>query len=98
MFLLIPAIFIFLLIAYIYLNELSLLIEIIIYILIIAIAFLTFFLYQKIKEDIKQQEINSLEAEIIALKKRAKKSEDEVLKQRYQKQIEAIKKEIDLKR
>jgi len=97
MFLLIPAIFIFLLFAYIYLNDLSLITEIIIYILISAISLLSLFLYKKVKDDLKSQEINALEAEIVSLKKRFQKTEDEDLKQRYQKQIESIQKEIDSK-
>ena len=97
MFLLIPAIFIFLLLAYIYLNDVSLVNEIIIYTLIVAIILLTYLLYKKIQADLKQQEINKLQAEIFALEKRAKNTQDEVLKQRYLKQIESINKEIDSK-
>ena len=97
MFLLIPAIFIFLLLAYLYLNDVSLVNEIIIYTLIVAIILLTYLLYKKIQADLKQQEINKLQAEIFALEKRAKNTQDEVLKQRYLKQIESINKEIDSK-
>jgi len=97
MFILIPAIFIFLLLSYIYLNDISLAMEIIIYILIVLIAFLSIVLYKKIQTDLKFQEINGLESEISDLEKRLKNTEDEVLKKRYYNQIDSIKKEIDSK-
>lgn len=97
MFILIPAIFIFLLLSYLYLNEVSLVVKSVIYILIIVIVLLSFLLYKKIKSDIKLQEINALDAEVIALQKRLENTEDDSLKERYKKQIDTIKKEINSK-
>jgi len=97
MFILIPAIIIFLLLSYTYLNEVSFFTEVFIYILSILIVAITFILYRKIKQDLKLQEINALQAELLSYEKKLKQTEDKSLKIRYQKQINAIKKELDLK-
>lgn len=72
MFIIIPFIIIFLLYAYIALNDVSKTTEIIIYISMGTIILGSFLLARKIKNDMKQQEINSIKIEIYELEQKLK--------------------------
>ena len=97
MFILIPVIFIFLLLSYIYLNNLSKFTQGFIYILIVIIILISSYLYKKIKNDLKQQEINALDAELLTLKKKLQTTEDEKEKNTVKRKINSVKEEIRLK-
>ncbi len=97
MFLLIPAIIIFLLLSYIYLNQPSVVTQGIIYLFIFLIIYVSLKLYRKIKKDLKLQEINALESELLALKKRLQNTEDEIQKNTLQRKINALENEIQSK-
>jgi len=97
MFILIPAIIIFLLLSYLYLNDVGIVGEVIIYILIVLVIIVAFKLYYKIKKDLKQQEINSIQMEINDLINRLNNLQDDKQKDFIQNKIELLKKEIKTK-
>lgn len=97
MFILIPAIIIFLLLSYIYLNNPSVITQGFIYFLIVCIVFISLYLYKKIKSDLKLQELNALEAELKALEKKLLNTDDEKQKNMLQRKIESIQNEIKSK-
>ncbi len=71
MFVLIPLIIIFLSIAYINLNEnISIYLEIFLYILMIAVTTLSVILYKNIQINLKEQENNKIRLEIYQLKQK----------------------------
>jgi len=97
MFILIPAIIIFLLLSYLYLNDVSFIGQIIVYISIVLVIIIAFKLYYKIKKDLKQQEINSIQMEINDLINRLNNLQDDKQKDFIQNKIELLKKEIKVK-
>jgi amino acid permease len=97
MFILIPAIIIFLLLSYSYFNDISTISKGFIYFLCVLIVVASLYLYKKIKQNLKQQEINALEGEIVSLEKKLQIAEDEKEKNRLQRQINSIKDEIQSK-
>lgn len=97
MFILIPAIIIFLLLSYLYLNDVGIVEEIVVYVLIVLVVIIAFKLYYKIKRDLKQQEINSIQMEINELVYRLNNLQDDKQKDFIQNKIELLKKEIKTK-
>jgi hypothetical protein len=82
MFILIPIVIIFLASAYIYANDdISIYLEIFIYIFIAFIAFASLYITKFIKNDLKQQEKNITILEINKLKIQLKNTKDEKIQQ-----------------
>lgn len=97
MFILIPAIIIFLLLSYLYLNDLSIGGQVFIYTLVFFVMAISLFLYKSIKKDMLQQEIHRLEADVLALEKKMLEMEDQKRKQQILNKIEQLQQEIELK-
>jgi predicted ATPase len=90
MFLLIPAIIVFLLLAYVYLNEMSIYGQILVYGFCLFIIAATVYLYKGIKKDMHQQEINKIENEILTLKKRVQNTTSQENKQAFEQKIKFL--------
>jgi beta-lactamase regulating signal transducer with metallopeptidase domain len=98
LFIIVPLIIIFLAFAYLELNEnISLIEEIIVYSIVVGVVFISIRLYNKVKNDVKLQEINALRFEYNELMNKYKQSKDEEYKKNLTIKIEKIKKEIDEK-
>jgi hypothetical protein len=98
LFIIVPLIIIFLAFAYLELNEnISLIEEIIVYSIVIGVVFISIRLYNKVKNDVKLQEINALKFEYNELINKFNQSNDEEYKKNLNIKIENIKKEIDEK-
>jgi len=87
MFTIVPLIIIFLCSAYLYLNNVSFIVTILIYIFEVSLVVGSFYLYKKIKQDLDDQEINKIKQEINDLKKRKNSSDDEILKNSLENKI-----------
>ena len=95
MFILIPAVIIFLCVAYLSVNDdLSIYTELIIYFLMIVISFISLFLYKNIRKNMKQQEINKIKIEIYELEKKLKNATDETYIKTINDKINRLKNEI----
>lgn len=77
MFVIVPAIIIFLCSAYLYLNDTSIFTKIIIFGTIFTTISISVYLYKLIQKDLKQQEINSIQVEINKLIEQLNKAIDE---------------------
>jgi len=97
MFILVPAIIIFLLLSYLHLNEVGFVAEILVYSLIIFVAGVSLFLYKTLKSDFLQQEVHRLEADIALLENRLKNTQEKNKKKQIEFKIEQIQNEIDSK-
>ncbi len=97
MFILIPAIIIFLLLTYLYLNDVSVVGQVFIYTLVFFVLGITLFLYKSIKKDMLQQEVHRLEADVLALEKKIIETTDQKRKQQILNKIEQLQQEIELK-
>ena len=97
MFLFIPAIVIVLLLAYLYLNDVSTAGSIVIYIFIVLVIVIPVYLYKNIQDDMKLQEINKISAEISTLKKKLSLCEDEKEKASLELKIKHLHEEISSK-
>jgi hypothetical protein len=98
LFIIVPLIIIFLAFAYLELNEnISLIEEIIVYSIVVGVVFISIRLYNKVKNDVKLQEINALKFEYNELINKFNQSNDEEYKKNLNIKIENIKKEIDEK-
>jgi len=95
MFLIVPAIIIFLAFSYLHLNEdVSIFMEIITYIFIMGVVALSFYTYTSIKKNLKQQELNKILLEIHNLQIKLKNTTSEDQKDRLQLQIKRLQKEV----
>ncbi len=65
---------------------------------IFLIIYVSLKLYRKIKKDLKLQEINALESELLVLKKRLNNIDDETQKSTLQRKINALENEIQSKK
>jgi len=89
MFIIVPAIIIFLAFSYLHLNEdVSMVVEIFIYFFIVGVIFLSLYIYKSIQKNLKQQEINKVLLEIHNLQNKLKNTQD-------LKEIELIKLKIN---
>ena len=95
MFILVPLALLFLCFAYLNLNVHGLYTEIFVYSLMIFIIFSTYLLYSKIQNNIKQQEINIINLEILELEDKVKKEIDTIKKDNYLHKISKLKSEIN---
>ncbi len=96
MFLIIPAIIIFLAFSYLHLNEdVSTVTEIIIYVFITSVVVLSFYTYSSIKKNLKQQELNKILLEIHNLQIKLKNTTSENQKDTLQLQITRLQKELN---
>ena len=87
MFTIVPLIIIFLCSAYIYLNDVSFIVTVLIYIFEIGLVTGSFYLYKKIKQDLDDQEINKLKQEIYELKQKIQNTDDDILKKSLENKI-----------
>jgi len=87
MFTIVPLIIIFLCSSYIYLNDVSMIVMILIYLFEIGLVIGTFSLYKKIKLDLKDQEQNKIKQEIYNLKQKVSNTNDEILKKSLENKI-----------
>ena len=95
MFIIIPFIIIFVLFAYLQINDnLSTLDIVITYGLMIITVIISLVTYIKIKNDFKEQEKNSLILEIYKLRKKHDHSENKDLKEKYQQKIDILEEEL----
>jgi uncharacterized membrane protein len=94
MFILIPVIIIFLLLTYLYLNEVGLVGQVFIYSLVFFVVAISLFLYKSIKKDMLQQKIHRLEADVLALEKKIMQTSDEIRKKQILNKIEQLQQEI----
>jgi septal ring factor EnvC (AmiA/AmiB activator) len=95
MFIIVPLIIIFLSTSYIYLNQTSILTDILVYIFDIAIVALTIWLYKKVQQDLKLQEINKLKEEIGQLETKLKNSTDEQHIKSFNHKISVLKNDLN---
>ena len=95
MFIIVPLILIFLLFSYMKLNNLSLFGEIVIYVLMVLIVYVSYYLFKKIKNDYKIQQQNTIKIEIQELEKKLHTTKDEQSKKAYIHKIDQLKKELD---
>ena len=96
MFILIPLVIIFFCFTYLKVNEdISTLVYIVVYVIIALTIIFTIYIYKKLKQDSKMQDINSLKQEINELIFRIKKCEDKNKIELLEKRIKTIQKEID---
>jgi len=96
MFILIPLVIVFLAYGYLQMNENSgLFVEIIVYAIIVSTIVFSYILYKKFKEDLIQQDINSLKVEINSIIARIKKSNNEEEKKLLEQRIHKLERQID---
>ena len=93
MFVIVPLIIIFLLSSYLYVNEVSVTMQITISSLIVGVVFISLYLYRSIQKNLQQQEINSIQIEINALKVKMQKLNDEKEKEYILHKIELLEEE-----
>jgi len=90
MFIIIPAIIIFLASSYLYLNDVSLLVQVLIYLFIVMIILFSLYIYIAIQKNLKQQEKNKIVIEINQLKQRIKNEDSENKKKILYRKIEKL--------
>ncbi len=95
MFIIIPLIFIFLLFSYLQINDdVSFELTMTIYGLMIAIAYFSYVIFKKVKNDFKAQERNAIIVELNHLQQKLSKETDEKLIHTYKHKIEILQKEL----
>jgi Ca2+/Na+ antiporter len=95
MFIIIPLIFIFLLFSYLQINDdVSFELTMTIYGLMIAIAYFSYVIFKKVKNDFKVQERNTIIAELNHLQQKLSKETDEKLIHTYKHKIEMLQEEL----
>ena len=96
MFLIVPAIIIFLAFSYLYVNdEISIMMQVFIYLFIVAIILFTFAIYKAIQRNLKQQEFNKILLEIHQLQKELKTCTKESQKEILNLKLEKLNNEIN---
>lgn len=95
MFILIPMIIVFLCSAYIYTNEVGVVTQIFLYSFMGFVVFLSLYLYKKIQQDLKQQEINKINQEIQTLTTKLNNTDDKNIKNHISSQIKALESDIN---
>jgi len=93
MFIIIPFVIIFLLYAYLKFNDLSSFGEIVVYLLMLAVIFLSYVIAKTVKKDFRQQQINSIQREIYTLEKKISQV-DETTQEHYKKEILLLQKDL----
>ena len=94
MFLIIPAIVIFLAFSYLHLNEnVSMFLEVSIYIFIISVISFSLYIYKAIRKNLKQQELNKILLEIHQLEQKLKRTTLENEKETINLQIKKLQEE-----
>lgn len=94
MFLIIPAIVIFLAFSYLHLNEnVSMFVEVFIYIFIISVISFSLYIYKAIRKNLKQQELNKVLLEIHQLEQKLKRTTLENEKETINLQIKKLQEE-----
>ena len=96
MFIIVPIIIIFLCLSYLYLNDTSMITDIIIYSTIFLTIFISFYLYNVIQKDLKQQEKNSIQLEINQLINKLNNTNDPLTIKSIKNKIDILGKEIDM--
>ena len=97
MFIIIPAIIIFLAFSYLHLNEdVSMVVEILIYTFMVLIVLLSLYIYRAIQKNLKQQELNKILLEIHQLEQKLRSSIQENQKETIYLQIKKLKEEAQL--
>ena len=97
MFIIIPAIIIFLAFSYLHLNEdVSMVVEILIYTFMVLIVLLSLYIYRAIQKNLKQQELNKILLEIHQLEQKLRSSIQENQKETIHLQIKKLKEEAQL--
>ncbi len=96
MFILIPLVIIFLCISYLQLNDnIGIYTQSFIYILILLTIVLSLYLYKKVKEDMKQQESNTIQLEINQLINKLATINDEKIKDAMTSKITHLQDELE---
>ena len=93
MFILIPIIIIFFLGAYLYMNETSIYTQAFIYSLMLLTIYISVYIYNSIKKNIHQQELNIIQLEINELLQKLSNSSDEQYIKSLKYKIEELQKE-----
>ena len=94
MFLIIPAIVIFLAFSYLHLNEnVSMFLEVSIYIFIISVISFSLYIYKAIRKNLKQQELNKILLEIHQLEQKLKRTNQENEQETINLQIKKLQEE-----
>ena len=93
MFIIIPAIIVFLCAAYLSLNEVSIYTEIFVYLLVITTITVSIYIYKQIQKNLIQQELNSIQREINSLDNKLINTKDEKIKTTLKSKIELLEKE-----
>ena len=94
MFLIIPAIIIFLAFSYLHLNEnVSMFVEVSIYIFIISVVSFSLYIYKAIRKNLKQQELNKILLEIHQLEQKLKRTNQENEQETINLQIKKLQEE-----
>jgi amino acid permease len=95
MFLIIPAIIVFLASSYLYVNDdVSMIIQGVIYFFIVIITLFSFYLYRSIQKNLQQQEHNKILLEINKLQLQLKNMKNEKEKRIFYQKIEKLEKEV----
>ena len=94
MFIIVPAIIVFLFLAYLSLNEVSIYTEIFIYLLIFITITISIYIYKYIQKNLIQQELNSIQREINSINEKLINTKDEKIKTTLKSKIELLKKEM----
>ena len=96
MFILIPLVIIFFCFAYLQVStDVSLIQYIVVYVIIAFTIMSSFYIVRKLKQDVKQQDINSMKQEINALILRIRSLKDEKQIELLEQRINTIQKEIN---
>ena len=95
MFILIPTIIIFLSLSHLHLNnDVGITTQIVLYLVMISTAFISLYLYKKVKNDMNIQDINSIKIEIQRLTKKLNSTKEENIKLGLMRKIELLQEEI----
>ena len=96
MFILIPTIIIFLSLSYLHLNnDVGITTQIVLYLVMISTAFISLYLYKKVKNDMNIQDINSIIIEIQRLTQKLNSTKEENIKLGLMRKIELLQQEIE---
>ena len=94
MFLIVPAIIIFLAFSYLHLNkDVSMVVQVLVYISILSIILLSLYIYKSIQKNLKQQELNKILLEIHHLEQKIKSSNNQSQKDTINLQIKKLQEE-----
>lgn len=97
MFIIVPAIIIFLAFSYLHLNkDVSMIVQVLIYAFILVVILLSWYIYKSIQKNLKQQEVNKILLEIHQLQKKLKNVKTQSQQDTLQLQIKKLQKEVML--